>query len=199
MKMSGGPTSVNLKIVILIIAMVIAGGTFFYTQTLVKKLQEREKHIVELYAESLEYIANSSPESQDYTFVFDIIQRIDFPLILTDANDNIISGKKNSGIRNIEIDSSITEKEFEKVINEKIVELGSINPPILVKLDDQIVIQKIYYGDSDIITRLIYYPYFQIISAVIFILIAYFSFSYMKRTEQSNIWVGMSKETIFSL
>ena len=199
MKMSGGPTSVNLKIVILVIAMFIAGGTFFYTQTLVKKLQEREKHIVELYAESLEYIANSSPESQDYTFVFDIIQRIDFPLILTDANDNIIAGRKNSGIRNIEIDSTISEREFKSVIKEKIIELGSINPPILVKLDNEIIIQKIYYGDSEIIRRLIYYPYFQIISAVIFLLIAYFSFSYMKRTEQSNIWVGMSKETAHQL
>jgi len=197
--MSGGPTSVNLKLVILVIAIFIAGGTYFYTQTLVKKLQEREKNIVELYAESLEYIANSSPESQDYTFVFDIIQRIDFPLILTDAKDNIISGRKNSGIRNIDIDSTLTKEEFQNVIRDKIVELGSINSPILVKLDNEIVIQKIYYGDSEIITRLIYYPYFQIISAIIFLLIAYVSFSYMKRTEQSNIWVGMSKETAHQL
>jgi signal transduction histidine kinase len=32
-----------------------------------------------------------------------------------------------------------------------------------------------------------------------FIVIAYFSFSYLKKNEQSNIWVGMSKETAHQL
>ncbi len=36
MKMSGGPASVNFKILLLIIALAIAGGTLFYTQNLVK-------------------------------------------------------------------------------------------------------------------------------------------------------------------
>nr|MDA3859972.1 HAMP domain-containing sensor histidine kinase [Melioribacteraceae bacterium] len=34
---------------------------------------------------------------------------------------------------------------------------------------------------------------------MMFIIIAYFSFSYLKKNEQSNIWVGMSKETAHQL
>jgi hypothetical protein len=40
---------------------------------------------------------------------------------------------------------------------------------------------------------------FQIALAAIFILVAYVGFSYIKRTEQSNIWVGMAKETAHQL
>ncbi len=55
MKMSGGPGSVNIKIILLIIAALITIGTLYYTQTLVDRLQEKERQIVELYAKGIEY------------------------------------------------------------------------------------------------------------------------------------------------
>ena len=54
MKMVGGPGSVNIKIILLIIALLIAGGTLLYTQNLVDKLQKKEREIVELYAKGIE-------------------------------------------------------------------------------------------------------------------------------------------------
>lgn len=88
--MSGGPASVNFKIFLLVIALAIAGGTLYYTQKLVTKLQERERNILELYASGLEYIANSDNPNADYTFLFDnIIKPIDFPLIISDRDNKI--------------------------------------------------------------------------------------------------------------
>ena len=43
MKMSGGPASVNFKIFLLIIAILIAAGTLFYTQNLVHKASRERK------------------------------------------------------------------------------------------------------------------------------------------------------------
>ncbi len=60
MKMSGGPASLNFKIALLLIAIIIAGGTLIYTQSVVQKLQEKERQIVELYAKGIEYVAKSS-------------------------------------------------------------------------------------------------------------------------------------------
>lgn len=197
--MASGPKSFNLKFVLLIVAFAIALGTLYYTQNIVQKLQQREKNIVELYANSLKYLATSDEESEDYTFIFDIIRRIDFPLILTDVEDKVNLSGMAFGIRNIEYDSTLTQDELLEFIDEKIVELGKEHSPIPVAIDDSIVVQKIYYGKSDIIKQLIYYPYLQILSAIIFILISYLSFSYMKKTEQSNIWVGMAKETAHQL
>ena len=192
MKMSGGPASVNIKIVLLLIAVLIVFGTLFYTQTLVAKLQEKERQIVELYAKGIEYLANSTSPDVDITFLFDnIIKPIDFPLIQTDADDKVYS---RSDIRNIEIDSNLTQDQFDKFIAKTIIEMDETNPPIKVKYEG-IIINKIHYGDSEQIKQLKYYPYVQFLIAAMFILLGYIGFSSIKRSEQSNIWVGMAKET----
>jgi signal transduction histidine kinase len=195
MKMSGGPASINFKIFLIFIAVTIAGGTLYYTQQLVKKLQEKERQIVQLYAKGIEYIANSSAEDTDITFLFEnIIKPIDFPLILTDAEDKVNLNDITS-IRNVRFDSSLSRHELERFFIDKIDEMDAVHDPIVVTYQDSIILEKIHYGDSDLINQLKYYPYLQIIIAVLFVLISYIGFSNIKRSEQSNIWVGMAKET----
>lgn len=200
MKIYNNTLTMKLKIFLLFIGSIIALGTWFYTQNLVNKLQVREKQIVELYANSLEYIISVNNSETDLTFIFqNIIQRIDFPLILTDQNNELISTEPGIGYKNIIIEKNLSKDQIKKKLKEKLKELSNHHPPISVKTPDGNVIQYLYYGDSDIIEKLKYYPYFQILFAVLFILIAYSSFNYIKKNEQSNIWVGMSKETAHQL
>ncbi len=200
MKMSGGPASMNIKLSLVVIGAAIAIGTLYYTQNLVSKLQQRETEIVKLYASSLEYVANTESPNSDLTFIFqNIIQRIDFPLILTDGEGNVTATAEGSGYKNIEHKPGISLTELKKFLTDKLRSLESEHSPIEIKLPNGKVFQKIYYGDSDIVTRLKYYPYLQIIFALLFLLIAYLSFSYIKKSEHSNIWVGMSKETAHQL
>ena len=190
--MSGGPASVNIKVILLIIALLIAIGTLYYTQTLVQKLQEKERQIVELYAKGIEYLANTTNPDVDITFLFDnIIKPIDFPLIQSDAENNVYN---KTDIRNIEIDSNMTSEQFKIFTTELISEMDATHPPIEVKYEG-IIINKIHYGDSEHIKQLRYYPYIQLAIAALFIIIGYIGFSSIKRSEQSNIWVGMAKET----
>lgn len=195
MKMSGGPTSVNIKFLLLFIALIIAAGTLYYTQSLVQKLQQKQKEIVELYARGIEYVANNTNPNEDITFLFDnIIKPIDFPLILTDAEDNVNIFNRTD-VRNIEIDSTLSENELKIFLSDKIKEMDESHSPILVTYADTLILTKIHYGDSQFINQLKYYPYVQIIIATLFIIIGYIGFSSIKRNEQSNIWVGMAKET----
>lgn len=195
MKMSGGPASVNFKIILLIIALAIAGGTLYYTQNLVEKLQKRERNIVELYAKGIEYVANSSSADVDLTFLFDnIIKPIDFPIILTDSSNNV-NPASTTDIKNVKIDSTLTETERISFLQNLVKEIDQIHQPINVTYADTIVLQRIHYGDSELIKQLKFYPYLQIIIAALFIIIGYIGFSQIKRSEQSNIWVGMAKET----
>lgn len=195
MKMSGGPASVNIKILLLVIALIIAAGTLLYTKSLVDKLQQKEREIVELYAKGVEYIANSANPNEDITFLFDnIIKPIDFPLILSDA-DNKINIYNKTDIRNIKIDSTLSDKELELFLDKTIKEMDETHSPILVTYQDSIVLTKIHYGDSEHIKQLRLYPYVQIVIATLFIVLGYVGFSSIKRSEQSNIWVGMAKET----
>ena len=193
MKMSKGPTSLRIKVSLLIIALIIASGTLYYTQNLVTKLQEKERQIVQLYAKSIEYVANSFNQDSDITFLFDnVIKPIDFPLIMTDANDKV---KSTDNIKNISYDSTLSKKELDKFFSKKIKEMDKIHSPILVTYADTVILNKIHYGDSDLINQLKFYPFLQIIIAGLFIIIGYIGFSNIKSNEQSNIWVGMAKET----
>jgi anti-sigma regulatory factor (Ser/Thr protein kinase) len=195
MKMSGGPASLNLKIILIIIAVLIATGTLYYTQTLVIKLQQKERDIVKLYAKGMEYIANSTSTDVDLTFLFDnIIKPIDFPVISTDDKNNV-NFNNRSDLRNVEYDSTLSQEQLKAYLEGLVVQMDKIHPPINITYADTIVLQRIHYGDSDLINQLRYYPYFQIGIAALFIIIGYIGFSYIKRSEQSNIWVGMAKET----
>ena len=191
--MFGGSTSVKLKLTLLVLAAIIVAGTFYYTNDIVQSLQNRERQFVELFANGLEYITNNDATDQDYTFIFEnIVKPIDFPMILTDAEDNPIFDGIGDGYKNLDVDTNLTREEDRT--------LAWVIPlAIVVTFADSIIQSKIYYGDSRLISMLRYYPFLQVLSALVFILIAYVSFSYVKKTEQSNIWVGLSKETAHQL
>lgn len=198
MKMSGGPASVNIKVFLLVVALCIGGGTLLYTNSMVENLQIKEREMVQFFAKGLEYVANSSDEANDITFLFEnIIRPIDFPLILTDEENNV-NFKSKTDIRNIKYDTSLSENKLKIFFDEKIAEMDAINRPIPVMYiieGDTIILTKIHYGDSELINQLKYYPYLLLLIAALFIIIGYIGFSQIKKSEQSNIWVGMAKET----
>lgn len=193
--------NLKLKYLLIAIAVVIAFSTFFYTQNLVSELEKSEREIVKLYAKSLEFIGSSSTSgTEDFTFIFEnVIKRIDFPLLLTDTNDIANIYQVESGMKNIEIDTTLSEKGLEIFLQNKVKELGNIHLPINVVYEDTLFLSKIYFGNSATVQKLKYYPFLQIIFAILFLGISYLSFSYLKKTEQSNIWVGMAKEIAHQL
>ncbi|MGZ3884066.1 MAG: sensor histidine kinase [Bacteroidia bacterium] len=71
------------------------------------------------------------------------------------------------------------------------------NVPIEVNLGDQK--GYIYYEESELLTKLKFYPYVQFGVIGLFLLIAYILFSTARKAEQDQVWVGMSKETAHQL
>jgi two-component sensor histidine kinase len=200
MKFSESTLKSKIKIALFFLAVVLALASLFFTRIIVQKIEQREREIAELYANSLTYLANSESVGTDFTFIFEhVIQRIDFPLIMTDANDNPIYEEGGSGYRNLDIDPNMSEEEMKIYLRAKVRELGEEFPPIIVYYPKGVVWKKIYYGNSNVVLMLKYFPYAQIIFAVIFLLIAYASFNYFRKSEASMIWVGMSKETAHQL
>lgn len=57
----------------------------------------------------------------------------------------------------------------------------------------------IYYENSFLLTQLRLYPYIQLIIISLFLLISYFLFSTSRKSEQNQVWLGMSKETAHQL
>jgi len=189
------PASGKLKIILLALAFLIVGGTLWYTHEIVQALHAKEQQVADLYARSLEYIASPRTGEGDYNFVFnEVINAIDFPVIETDNTNREI---KN--FRNIEIDTSNANPGWRSTLRSMTVEMDVIHPPILVTYQDTIVLSRVHYGESPLITKLRRLPYLELGVVAVFILIGYISFSYIKRSEQSNIWVGMARETAHQL
>ena len=197
------PRSVNIKALLLLVAVLIVVGTLFYTQHIVQQLLEKERQGAALYAKSIQSIANPpanlGADMTDYSFIFDeIIRSIDFPMILTDPQHQPIPPYKTSA-RNIEFDTTLSADAQAAFFRGKIAELDAQNPPIKIFVQDTIVLSYVHYGESALITRLRWLPYFEFAVAGMFVLLGYVGFSYIKRNEQSSIWVGMSKETAHQL
>ena len=204
-----GFRSANIKITLLAAAFLFVAGTLFYSQFIVVELQSivhqllrDEKNIAQLYAKTIEHVANKESPGTDFSFLFDdIISTIDFPMIETDASDTVINA-----YRNISFNTLLSEQQQQAYLRNLVRSMDAANSSIKVAYQDSIVLSKIHYSESKMIlelrlmiTRLQQLPYIEIGLGAMFVLLAYIGFSYIKRNEQSNIWVGMSKETAHQL
>jgi signal transduction histidine kinase len=197
------PRSANIKIVLLIIAVTIVVATLFYTQGIVNRLLQSERDVAGLYARSLKFIANRPSdrlnEQSDYGFIFDeVIRSIDFPMVLSDTGNQPLPPYRINA-RNVDLDTTLSPEQQRLFFQDVIRRLDNQNPPIRVALQESLVVSYVHYGESDLVTKLRWLPYIEFAVAGMFILLGYIGFSSIKRSEQSNIWVGMAKETAHQL
>jgi hypothetical protein len=189
--------SANIKIALLVTGVIIIIATLIYTQVLVSDILERERDIANLYAKAIEFIATDDSQSGEYNFVLTTVissNSINFPIVVTDAKS-----KEPTFTKNLDIDTSLPRDVQNRIIKEMIREMDEINTPIRVTYQDSLVLSYVHYGQSGLVTRLEQLPIIQFVVAGIFIFLGYFGFNYIKRTEQSSIWVGLSKETAHQL
>lgn len=176
---------------LLIIAVIL-----WYTQVLVNSLQEKSRQDLNFRVRVFEQNINNPNNDSELGFFFsEVIQNADYPIIYTDINMDPV------GWRNISpfIDSLQTltpelKIELQRLLKEMDVE----NNPIPINYG-QTTLGYYHYGVSPTIKKLKWLPYIEIAAALVFILIGYFGFSQIKKSEERNIWVGMAKETAHQL
>ena len=59
--------------------------------------------------------------------------------------------------------------------------------------------QYVFYNESGLVRELRIFPYVQLGFVGLFILVGYVGFSYVRRSEQSSLWVGMAREAAHQL
>ncbi len=178
------------KIFLLLLAITIGIGSFFYTNWLVKNMAKEERKSVELWAEATQKLASYDINSnEDITFLVDIINRnTTIPIITADSIDQIQND------RNI----SYTDKNKDKVLERELNRMKDENDPIIITVSEKEK-QYLYYRDSILLENLKYYPVVQFAVIFLFILVAYLAFNSSRNSEQNQVWVGMSKETAHQL
>jgi hypothetical protein len=114
-----------------------------------------------------------------------VLNSASVPVIITDSSGTIPFAHGNIP----------KEKMMDKQwVASTLESMASQNAPIKIDLADT-GIHYIFYQDSFLLTQLKYYPIVQFGVIAVFLLIAYLLFSYARKSEQNQVWVGMAKET----
>ncbi len=193
-----GPLKPNLKWVVAGVAVLITITSILYTNNLVEQLKEGESRQIEIYAKSLEYLANEN--ASNFFLVFEEIVQANhtIPVILTDQ-----SGKPEDYKNLNKADDIENEEEKKEYLLSEIEEMKVQHEPISVTLKDQqnniYGYKYIYYKNSFLLNELKYYPYIQLSIIAVFGMITFMIINSLKKAEQNRVWVGMAKETAHQL
>lgn len=120
------------------------------------------------------------------TFISEVVlNSSSVPVIITDSTQvNVLQfGNLN--------DIKMSDPAY---VHKKLEEMRDQNNPIEVDFTDQGK-TYIFYKDSELLTRMKYFPIVQILIISLFAFIAYLLFSYARKSEQNRVWAGMAKET----
>lgn len=137
---------------------------------------------MEHWAEAQKTLKNAD-ENTDIELPFKIIQNANIPIILTE-NDSIISTKN--------IDEDIL-KNKSKSLN-YLLKLKNQNDPIVIEYVPG-KFQYLFYGNSDLLNKLKYYPIALVLIIVLFGALVYNFYRSTKMATQNKLWAGMAKET----
>lgn len=172
------------KFWLLIFAIIIGISSLFVTNSLVKSLAYEEKKKIEIWAYATNQMVNISDDGNFSLAIKVMESNENIPIILADENDSILN------YRNLNPISEITAEYLQK----QLIIMKAQNAPIEIQVFDDYK-QLLYYKDSILLTRLRYYPMFQLGLISLFMFIAYLAFSSARKAEQNQVWVGMAKET----
>lgn len=156
-----------------VIVVLIVWNTYSFFQ--IFKNEERIK--MELWADAQKTIANADIDA-DIDLQLKLIQNIEIPVIVL-KNDSIVNS--------INIDETASKTEV-------LIDLKKQNQPIKLEYIPGDV-QYLYYGDSEMLNKLKYYPIALLLIILLFVLLVYNFYQSTKIAAQNKLWTGMAKET----
>lgn len=178
----------NWKTYLIIAAMCIVGASLYYTNQLAAKLADEERKNIGQLVEALKILNTTEDPTALQLASLVIEQNKTIPLILTDDKGLIVSS--------INLDSNEVKKT-PAYTNDMLARFKELHLPIVFEYSGGK--QHVYYGESNLLTQLRYYPYIQLTIIVLFLVIVLIALTSAHRSLQNQVWVGLSKETAHQL
>jgi signal transduction histidine kinase len=182
----------NFRTWLALVAVAIVTGTIFYSNYLAKKIAVEERQKVNVWIQSLKTRAETTePSALNLTNIITTENR-DIPIMETDENDKPSGGGLN-------LDTILIKKD-PHYLQGKLAEFKKQHEPITVEITrEPLIINKYYYGDSDLLKQVRYYPLVQLLIVALFIIITLYAISTRNKSTQNQVWAGMAKETAHQL
>ncbi|MEZ5047111.1 MAG: HAMP domain-containing sensor histidine kinase [Chitinophagaceae bacterium] len=177
---------VRWKFILTFIAILITVLSLYFANELTKKLAKEERKKIIQMGMAFEEILQSK-EGDIFKLASTIIsENTTIPVIFVDKNGMILDAKN--------IDSTNNEEG----IKNQLIELKKTHPPIEYNVAENEK-QFIYYGESELLKQLRYFPFILLFILFLFLLIVAFYINSSGKQMQDRVWVGMSKETAHQL
>lgn len=177
----------NWRTLLAVIAIAIVTGTIFYSNHLAKKIAAEEKIKVEQWVEATKDILN--PNSQGSILASQVLveNSKDIPMITVTEKDSILDQKNLDTVK---------IKEDKNYLVEELADFKKLHDPIVWQNPlDSLQSNKVYYGESDLLKQVRYYPFIQLFIVALFIIITLIAISTRNKSTQNQVWAGMAKET----
>lgn len=181
-----------------LVAILIVSGTIWYSSYLAKKIEKDEREKVEQWVEAGRFINN--PDNMDTRLASMILIQTDIPIIETTEKDSITNW--------INIDSGKVEKGWQDTmriaddnnyLKSRLHSFRSNAPIEWINPLDSSQRNRYYFGNSQLLTEVQYYPIIQLVIVGLFILITLLALRSSYRSTQNQVWAGMAKETAHQL
>ena len=177
----------QVKMILVVTAIVIAVASLLVSHLLVKDLQREERNKMEVWAQAMQTLQEAD-ETADLSLVLSVIQgNKTIPVIVLDHDGNVMD------CRNIDVEDD-DSAGYVAGYGKKLYKAGSY-----ILVGDSLDCQYVCYDESTMLKRLSQYPYWQLGVVMIFVVVAIFALLVSKRAEQNKVWVGLSKETAHQL
>lgn len=144
-----------------------------YSWYISKELEKNTTTLTRVYGKFCSKIT----EDETSVIFNEIIRKIDFPVIVTNKDGEIIAS------RNLKNPS-----------NQTILSLDKFHEPVKIEYGGE-VLAWVHYGDNRARQLLRWAPYVQLIVAIIIVAIGFLWLRTVKRSTENFIWAGIAKET----
>lgn len=185
----------SLKVIIICVAVVIAIASLVVSQTLTDRMKQEERTKMEIWTSAMQIMSNADSDA-DMTLVLRVLNGNNtIPVVVVDDNGMIQEH------RNLDISRSDSLAS----LHEQVAEICKAGKNIRFYLNDRAgnvdhgQFVDVYYDDSLLLRQLAVFPYVQLGVVIIFVIIAAYLLTNMKKVEQNRVWVGLSRETAHQL
>ncbi|MCF6181387.1 HAMP domain-containing sensor histidine kinase [Lutibacter sp.] len=170
-------------------SFIIVSLILWNTYSFFQKFKKEERSKMEVLAMAYKHLSVADLNA-DISLEYKIIgNNSNIPMIITSENGKITEW------------SNLDKRKSKKTayLKKQLALMKSQNIPIIVSYKDKVKNETIrlfiYYRNSDLLTKLKYYPIALILILVLFTSAIYLFFKSTKVAEQNKLWTGMAKET----
>ena len=183
----------QIKIFLVVAAILIAVASLLVSRSLTHDLAEQEKSKMQVWAEAMKSLS-AADENTDLSLVLKVLDENHTIPVVVLNNEGVVTEYRNIEIKARNAKDSIA---FVTSYGQQMKASGQVIRISLSKNHHDYI--DVCYDDSLMLKRIAVYPYVQLGVVLLFVIVAIFALLTSKRAEQNKVWVGLSKETAHQL